>query len=138
MSLTDGDLKGVVDTADLQVAEKQILENDEQNKALIEELKRQAEEYRPMFTCMICLTDHEVEGSCTLPCQHRFCFEALQYHFDIIVRERRLNHLVCPAIGCGFDLRGEEHIHIFQQCLEDDTYNKLLEFLTRDDPHIFD
>ena len=29
--------------------------------------------------CAICLVDHEVEGCCTLPCQHRFCFESLQH-----------------------------------------------------------
>lgn len=136
--LTDTDLRGVVETADLVAAENQIEENDEQNKKLIEEFRRQEEEYRPMFQCMICLTEHEVEGSCTLPCQHRFCWESLQYHFDIIVKERRLNQLQCPAIGCGFNLRSEEHIHIFQQCLEQDSFDKLLEFLTRDDPHIYD
>jgi len=91
-----------------------------------------------MFDCAICLVAHEVEGCCTLPCQHRFCFESLQYHFDIIVRERRLNKLTCPADGCGFNLRSEEFIHIFQQCLSEETYVKLHEFLTRDNPNIYE
>ncbi|CAE8693242.1 unnamed protein product, partial [Polarella glacialis] len=94
--------------------------------------------YRPMFSCAICLVDHEVEGCCTLPCQHRFCFESLQYHFDIIVRERRLSKLSCPAEGCGHSLRSEDSIHIFQQVLSQETYHKLLEFLTRDDPRIIE
>merc|ERR1712039_599950 len=64
--------------------------------------------------------------------QHRFCFEALQYHFDIIVRERRLNKLCCPADGCGFDLRSEEHTHLFKEVLSEESYHKLLEFLARD------
>jgi uncharacterized protein YfcZ (UPF0381/DUF406 family) len=137
-TLTDTDLQHVIDNDDIAMAEGQIQENDEQNANLIEELKRQAQEYKPMFECSICLVEHEVEGSCTLPCQHRFCFESMQYHFDIIVKERRLNQLCCPAIGCGFNLRGEEHIHVFKECLEEDSYNKLLEFLTRDDPRIID
>ncbi|CAK0844730.1 unnamed protein product, partial [Prorocentrum cordatum] len=111
---------------------------DDRNMQLIEQLRRQTEEYKPVFTCAICLTEHEVEGCCTLPCQHRFCFESLQYHFDIIVRERRLSKLTCPVDGCGCNLRSQESIHIFQQCLSEQTYHKLLEFLTRDDPHIFE
>mmetsp|Transcript_88522 Transcript_88522/g.166945 ORF Transcript_88522/g.166945 Transcript_88522/m.166945 type:complete len:1154 (+) Transcript_88522:43-3504(+) len=134
--LVEGDLLGVVERADLDEANKHIQNVDEQNLQLIQQLKAQQEEYRPMFTCAICLTEHEVEGCCTLPCQHRFCFESLQYHFDIIVRERRLNKLTCPADGCDFNLRNEEHIHIFQQCLSDESYHKLLEFLTRDISHV--
>jgi len=134
--LLESDLRGIVAAQDLEEAEKNIKDMDEQNLQLIDELKRQNEEYRPMFTCAICLVDHEVEGCCTLPCQHRFCFESLQYHFDIIVRERRLSKLTCPAEGCGHDLRSEDSIHIFQQCLPEETYHKLLEFLTRDDPRI--
>lgn len=136
--LIDEDLRGVVDPADLDEAKKHIQNVDDENLKLIQELKAQQEEYRPQFTCAICLTDHEVEGCCTLPCQHRFCFESLQYHFDIIVRERRLNKLTCPVDGCGYNLRSEEHIHIFQQCLSDESYHKLLEFLTRDLKHIYD
>lgn len=136
--LGEADLRGVVGAEDLATAEKSIRDVDDQNRRLIDELKRQSEEYRPMFRCAICLVEHEVEGCCTLPCQHRFCFESLQYHFGIIVRERRLSKLTCPAEGCGHDLRSEESIHIFQQCLPEGTYHKLLEFLTRDDPHVFE
>eukprot|EP00913_Durusdinium_trenchii_P030905 g28946.t1 len=130
--------EGVITREDLQLAEQTVREVDERNQRLIEELKRQSEEYRPTFRCAICLVDHEVEGCCTLPCQHRFCFESLQYHFDLIVRERRLSKLTCPAEGCGYNLRSEDSIHIFQQCLPEESYYKLLEFLTRDDPHIVD
>jgi hypothetical protein len=137
-TLTESDLRGVVTTVDIQAAEQSIRDVDDRNMQLIEQLKRQTEEYKPMFTCAICLVEHEVEGCCTLPCQHRFCFESLQYHFDIIVRERRLNKLTCPVDGCGCNLRSQESIHIFQQCLSEQTYHKLLEFLTRDDPHIFE
>jgi len=136
--LTEGDLRGVVFASDLELMKKHISDVDEQNEQLIRDLTQQQEQYCPMFQCAICLTEHEVEGCCTLPCQHRFCFESLQYHFDIIVRERRLAKLVCPADGCNFDLRSEEHIHIFQECLSEEVYHKLLEFLTRDDPHIID
>ncbi|CAK9068266.1 unnamed protein product [Durusdinium trenchii] len=136
--LLESDLRGVITREDLQLAEQTVREVDERNQRLIEELKRQSEEYRPTFRCAICLVDHEVEGCCTLPCQHRFCFESLQYHFDLIVRERRLSKLTCPAEGCGYNLRSEDSIHIFQQCLPEESYYKLLEFLTRDDPHIVD
>lgn len=136
--LTDVDLRGVVSAEDLQAAERNIKDMDEKNRTLVDELKRQMEEYRPMFQCAICLMEHEIEGCCTLPCGHRFCFESLQHHFDIIVRERRLSKLSCPAEGCGHNLRDEAAIHIFQHCLSEETYNKLLEFLTRDDPHIYD
>mmetsp|Transcript_77950 Transcript_77950/g.215493 ORF Transcript_77950/g.215493 Transcript_77950/m.215493 type:complete len:1080 (+) Transcript_77950:124-3363(+) len=137
-SLDEADLRGVISSEDLAVAQRNIRDVDDQNRQLIDELKRQSEEYRPMFRCAICLIEHEVEGCCTLPCQHRFCFESLQYHFDIIVRERRLSKLTCPVEGCGHNLRTEESIHIFQQCLSEETYHKLLEFLTRDDPHIYE
>jgi len=137
-NLDEADLRGVVDAEDLAAAERSIQDVDVQNQQLIDELKRQNKEYRPMFDCAICLVEHEVEGCCTLPCQHRFCFESLQYHFDIIVRERRLSKLTCPAEGCGYNLRNEESIHIFQQILSEETYHKLLEFLTRDDPHIYE
>eukprot|EP00434_Breviolum_minutum_P021752 symbB.v1.2.019200.t1/scaffold1512.1/size114451/11 len=156
--LLEGDLRDVITPHDLQLAERTVRELDERNQLLIEdrigalschvmsismafdsqELKRQSEEYRPTFRCAICLVDHEVEGCCTLPCQHRFCFESLQYHFDLIVKERRLSKLTCPAEGCGYSLRSEDSIHIFQQCLPEDSYFKLLEFLTRDDPRIVD
>jgi len=136
--LGEEDLRGVVDAADLAEAQSRVDSVDEQTQSLIADLKRQSEEYRPMFLCAICLVEHEVEGCCTLPCQHRFCFESLQYHFDIIVRERRLKKLICPAEGCGFNLRSEESIHIFRQCLSEETYHKLHEFLTRDNPHIHD
>jgi len=136
--LADTDLRGVVSAADVAAAERHVRDVDEQNRQLIDDLKRQSEEYRPMFQCAICLVEHEIEGCCTLPCGHRFCFESLQYHFDIIVRERRLNKLACPAEGCGCSLRSEESIHIFQQCLSEDTYHKLHEFLTRDNPHIYE
>ncbi|CAL1133800.1 unnamed protein product [Cladocopium goreaui] len=136
--LLEGDLRDVITPQDLQLAERTVQELDERNQRLIEELKRQSEEYRPTFRCAICLVDHEVEGCCTLPCQHRFCFESLQYHFDLIVRERRLSKLTCPAEGCGYNLRSEDSIHIFQQCLPEDSYFKLLEFLTCDDPRIVD
>lgn len=135
--LSDCDLRGVIGAGDLAAAERCIQDVDLQNTQLIEELKRQSEEYRPMFRCAICLVDHEVEGCCTLPCQHRFCFESLAYHFEFIVRERRLSKLSCPAEGCGYSLRSADSIHIFQQCLPEGTYHKLLEFLTRDDPHIY-
>lgn len=135
-TLSDQDLRGVVSTADLIAAEQSVEDVDARNLQLINDLKRQNEEYRPMFQCAICLVEHEVEGCCTLPCQHRFCFESLQYHFDIIVRERRLNKLTCPAEGCGCNLLSEEAIHIFRQCLSEQTYHKLHEFLTRDNPHI--
>eukprot|EP00928_Gymnodinium_smaydae_P013316 TRINITY_DN14869_c0_g1_i1.p1 TRINITY_DN14869_c0_g1~~TRINITY_DN14869_c0_g1_i1.p1 ORF type:complete len:1167 (-),score=140.02 TRINITY_DN14869_c0_g1_i1:30-3509(-) len=138
LDLNEADLRGVVDAADIAEASRSIEDVDAQNQVLIDELKKQCEEYRPMFQCAICLTEHEVEGCCTLPCQHRFCFESLQYHFDIIVRERRLNKLTCPVDGCGHNLRTEDSIHIFQQCLSEESYNKLLEFLTRDDPHIYE
>eukprot|EP00419_Tripos_fusus_P001219 CAMPEP_0172689738 /NCGR_PEP_ID=MMETSP1074-20121228/23362_1 /TAXON_ID=2916 /ORGANISM="Ceratium fusus, Strain PA161109" /LENGTH=1060 /DNA_ID=CAMNT_0013509587 /DNA_START=38 /DNA_END=3220 /DNA_ORIENTATION=+ len=136
--LDEPDLRGVVEAEDLVAAESRILDVADQNQQLIDELKRQNKEYRPMFLCAICLVEHEVEGCCTLPCQHRFCFESLQYHFDIIVRERRLSKLACPAEGCGYSLRTEECIHIFQQCLSEEAYHKLLEFLTRDDPHVYE
>jgi len=135
--LGEADLRGVVHADDLTMAEQQIKDVDEQNRQIIDKLKQESEEYRPMFKCAICLVEHEVEGCCTLPCQHRFCFESLQFHFDIIVKERRLSKLTCPADGCGHNLRDEESIHIFQQVLSEDTYHKLLEFLTRDDPHIY-
>lgn len=137
-TLSECDLRGVISAEDLTAAEQSIQDVDQQNQELIDELKRQSEEYRPMFKCAICLIEHEVEGCCTLPCQHRFCFESLQYHFDIVVRERRLSKLSCPAEGCGYNLRSGESIHIFQECLSEETYHKLLEFLTRDDPHIFE
>jgi len=124
--------------ADVESARLNVSDVDERNQQLILDLKRQSEEYRPVFQCAICLVEHEVEGCCTLPCQHRFCFESLHHHFDIVVRERRLNKLTCPADGCGFNLRSEEFIHIFQQCLSDDTYLKLHEFLTRDNPNIYE
>ncbi|CAE8662072.1 unnamed protein product, partial [Polarella glacialis] len=46
--------------------------------------------------------------------------------------------LSCPAEGCGHSLRSEDSIHIFQQVLSQETYHKLLEFLTRDDPRIIE
>eukprot|EP00929_Paragymnodinium_shiwhaense_P061746 TRINITY_DN30867_c0_g1_i1.p1 TRINITY_DN30867_c0_g1~~TRINITY_DN30867_c0_g1_i1.p1 ORF type:complete len:510 (+),score=87.86 TRINITY_DN30867_c0_g1_i1:1522-3051(+) len=136
--LTTGDLLGVVEPADFEAAKKRIQDVDEKTQQLIDDLKRQSEAPRPMFECCICLTEHEVEGCCTLPCQHRFCFESLQYHFDIIVRERRLSKLACPADGCGFNLRSEEYINIFKQCLSEASYMKLLDFLTRDNDHIYE
>eukprot|EP00439_Symbiodinium_sp_Y106_P027094 s728_g3.t1 len=136
--LSESDLRGVISPEDLAEAQRRIKDVDDRNARLIEELRRQSEEYRPTFRCAICLVDHEVEGCCTLPCQHRFCFESLQYHFDLIVRERRLAKLTCPAEGCGYNLRSEESIPIFQQCLPEASYLKLLEFLTRDDPRIVD
>jgi len=138
LQLTEGDLRGVVTKEDISKAESRIKNMDDENRKLIDDLKRQNEAHRPMFKCAICLVEHEVEGCCTLPCNHRFCYESLQYHFDIVVRERRLNKLTCPVDNCGFNLRSEEYIHIFQECLSDDTYHKLLEFLTRDDPHIME
>ncbi|CAE8658836.1 unnamed protein product, partial [Polarella glacialis] len=65
--LQEGDLRGVVAPEDLAAAERNIQDLDEQTRQLIDELKRQSEEYRPMFSCAICLVDHEVEGCCTLP-----------------------------------------------------------------------
>jgi len=70
--LGEGDLRGVVSADDLAAAEASVQDVDAQNRDLIDELKRQCEEYRPMFQCAICLVEHEVEGCCTLPCQHRF------------------------------------------------------------------
>eukprot|EP00929_Paragymnodinium_shiwhaense_P034523 TRINITY_DN18767_c1_g1_i1.p1 TRINITY_DN18767_c1_g1~~TRINITY_DN18767_c1_g1_i1.p1 ORF type:complete len:1308 (-),score=307.48 TRINITY_DN18767_c1_g1_i1:57-3980(-) len=134
--LLEADLRGVVGSDEMRAARKKIQDLEAKTRSLIEELKQESEEYRPMFKCAICLVEHEVEGCCTLPCQHRFCFESLQYHFDIIVRERRLSKLTCPAEGCGYNLRSEESIHIFGQCLSNSTYNKLLEFLARDDSHV--
>lgn len=140
--LENEDLHGVITQADFQSAERIVREVDERNQQLINDLKQEQDQVksdqgiRPMFTCAICLLKHEVEGCCTLPCQHRFCFESLQHHFGIIVRERRLNKLMCPAEGCGFDLRSEEYIHIFRRCLPDQTYHKLHEFLARDNPNI--
>jgi len=136
--LTEADIKGVIGEEDLAWAQDQVRSLDEKNMRLMRDLRTRSTRAQPMFPCGICLTDHEIEGCCTLPCQHRFCFESLQYHFDIVVRERRLDKLVCPADGCGFNLRSEEHIYIFQACLPDCTYQKLLEFLTRDDPRVFD
>lgn len=136
--LTEADLRGVIESRDVSAAEEQIRDLDVQNQQLINDLKKQSEQYRPMFDCAICLTPHEVEGCCTLPCGHRFCFESLQYHFGFIVRECRLTKLTCPVDGCSFDLRSEEHIHIFQQVLPEETYHKLQEFLTRDNPHIYE
>lgn len=136
--LTKGDLCGVVSPEDLSNAERQLNDVDEQNKQLIDDLKQQSEALRPMFRCSICLIEHEVDDCCTLPCQHRFCFESLQYHFEIIVKERRLNKLCCPEEGCDFNLRSEEHTHMFQQVLSAESYHKLLEFLTRDDPHVYE
>jgi len=127
-----------VSNDDLQRLAQQIDDVDVRNQQLINELKEQTMAQRPMFECCICLIEHEVEGCCTLPCQHRFCFESLQHHFDIIVKERRLNKLTCPAEGCNFNLRSVEHIHIFQQCLPEASYHKLLEFLARDDSHIYE
>lgn len=136
--LTQKDLLDVVSEDDIQRLAQQIDDVDVRNQQLINELKEQTMSQRPMFECSICLIEHEVEGCCTLPCQHRFCFESLQYHFDIIVKERRLNKLTCPAEGCNFNLRSVEHIHIFQQCLPEASYHKLLEFLARDDEHIYE
>jgi hypothetical protein len=136
--LTQGDLLGVVGPDDLDAAQKQLKDLDEQNQQLILDLKQQSEAERPTFTCAICLVEHEVEDCCTLPCHHRFCFESLQYHFEIIVRERKLSKLTCPYEGCNFNLRSEEHTLMFQQCLSPESYHKLLEFLTRDDPNVYE
>ena len=97
---------------------------------LLSHLKKQDEERTPMFECAICLTEHEVEGCCTLPCH--LCFDSLQYHFDIVVRERRLERLVCPVVGCAFDLRFTEHIQILQECLTEVSYHRLLDFFARE------
>ena len=45
---------------------------------------------RSRFLCPICCEDQEVDGSCTLPCEHRFCFDCVQGHFTFVVNERRL------------------------------------------------
>lgn len=134
--LTEQDLQGIIGDIDVAEAERRILEVEKQNQQLIEELGSPATQPPPTFQCAICLVEHEVEGCCTLPCQHRFCFQSLEYHFDIIVRERRLSKLTCPADGCGCDLRTEESIHILQHCLSKETYNKLFDFLARENPHI--
>lgn len=134
--LTVEDLRGVIHKKDIVVAEKAIQSLDARQQKLVEELALQSECVRPSFQCLICLTEHEVEGSCTLPCGHRFCYESLHHHFDLIVRERRLNSLVCPVDGCGMDLRPSEHTHILQQCLPEQSYYKLLAFLAREDPRI--
>jgi len=136
--LTQGDLLDVVGADDLELAKKEMQDLDEQNQSLIDDLKRQSEVERPMFTCSICLIDHEVEECCTLPCGHRFCFESLQYHFEIIVKERRLSKLCCPEDGCNYSLRSQEHTHMFKQVLSDESYHKLLEFLTRDIENVYE
>ena len=85
----------------------------------------------PEFDCPICFVPHAIDGACTLPCGHRFCFESLKYHFTLIVKERRLDKLVCPlAPSCIVSLRDE--MPFFQSCLDVGVYQKLLEFLARE------
>lgn len=93
------------------------------------ELSQRDEAEPSEFQCSICLEDHAVDGCCTLPCQHRFCFQSLQCYFQGIVQDRRLNNLVCPVEGCGFDLRAAEHTHILQECLPEESYYRLLSLL---------
>lgn len=91
----------------------------------------------PVFQCSICLVDHQVDGCCTLPCGHRFCFDSLQHHFAIFVKERRLDQLRCPLMDC---MHKVEDVEILRGCLDKEVFEKLLEFMTRDisDPNIID
>jgi len=136
--MTTRDLRGVLTVEDFQWANRHLRSLDEQNRQLMQDMAAEAEAERekPMFECGICLTDHDVEGCCTLPCEHRFCFESLGYHFENVVRERRLSMLKCPVDGCGFSLRDCTNVHIFNGCLSEATFNKLLDFLMKDDPRI--
>ena len=54
---------------------------DLQNEQLIEHLRVEEgvnQGRQLLYECPICLVDHPIEGCCTLPCGHRFCFESLK------------------------------------------------------------
>ena len=126
------DLRNIISSEDLESAKKDIAVIEQKNQALIAAITAQHKNDVAVFECAICMAEHRVEGAITLPCLHRFCAECLARHFDIIVSERRLDNLRCPLDDCQFSLRSEEHIPIFQFLLEEQKFDKLLEFLARD------
>lgn len=138
--ITEEDLRDVVTQAERDAAMASAERLQEDMMAIIREVTAPAPE--PTFQCEICLAEHDVEGSCTLPCNHRFCFEGLGHTFTVHVKERRLTNLVCPVPACRAALNKPEHMEIFKACFEQlnksDVYEKLLEFMTREDAHVVD
>eukprot|EP00397_Hematodinium_sp_SG-2012_P006290 GEMP01006318.1.p1 GENE.GEMP01006318.1~~GEMP01006318.1.p1 ORF type:complete len:944 (-),score=209.82 GEMP01006318.1:910-3741(-) len=128
---------------DRSAMEKQLLQFTEDTNALIAQCQNEylADEktmkVQAVFECSICFENHEVDGSCTLPCGHRFCFDSLEQHFSLLVKERRLNQLQCPVVECHQQV---EDLEVLRGCLGKQVFEKLLEFMTRDlmDPNIID
>lgn len=130
-----------IPASEIEDMKKAVEEMAEATRALIVEYQNEesvAQKKGPaVFQCSICFEDHEVDGSCTLPCGHRFCFESLEQHFSVLVRERRLDQLQCPVVECQHKV---DDMEVLRGCLDKPVFEKLLEFMTRDlrDPHIID
>lgn len=88
------------------------------------------------FLCGLCSEEHDVAGSCMLPCGHRFCFERLGSDFAVHVQERRLDRLRCPVEDCQKSLDSDEHTHLLKDILPQESYQSLLRFLALCDHHV--
>lgn len=128
----------IIPSQEMQTMKKHLEEMTQKTAALLHEYQNSNKDAPAVFQCSICFENHEVHGSCTLPCGHRFCFESLEQHFSLLVKERRLDSICCPVIECHHKV---DDVEVLRGVLkETHVFQKLLEYMTRDmhDPNMLD
>ncbi|CEM12169.1 unnamed protein product [Vitrella brassicaformis CCMP3155] len=134
--LTAEDLQRAVSHDFRESLKSELEQESAANLELIQQLQNERDDDQrdtPTFQCAICLYEHPVDGSVTLPCpsSHRFCKPCIARHFEEVVMSRRVDKLTCPLPDCLFDLRAqlEQHYSMFQSLLQPKSFQKLLHSL---------